>query len=120
MTATAAAGGKMPKRLQTRLKMALPLVSGGSPKATAGSTGAAVVADTLRPHAAQKVSFSAKLLPQPAQNELKPFSLSSNLFEIAPRAVHSALPSCRQARIEPPESTLMTADSSEQNARTPV
>src|SRR5260221_8301567 len=78
MTATAAAGGKMPKRLQTRLKMALPLVSGGNPKATAGSTGAEVVAEMLLPHAAQKVSPSDRLFPQPGQNELNCFLLIAN------------------------------------------
>src|SRR5258708_2734611 len=95
MTATAAAGGKMPNRLHTRLEMALPLVSGGSPKATAGSTGAEVVAEMLLPHAAQKVSPSDRLLPQPEQNELNCFPPLPN--RLAKPSARFTPASCRPA-----------------------
>jgi len=49
----------------------LPLVSGGSPKATAGSTaGPADAANESRPQTPQKRSPSDILFPQPGQNEL--------------------------------------------------
>ncbi len=62
----------MMKRIpQIRLKIALPLVSAGSPNATAGSTaGTLVAACESRPQTPQNRSPSAKLLPQPRQNEL--------------------------------------------------
>src|SRR5450631_3301368 len=94
MTATTAAGGKMPKRLQTRLKIALPLVSGGRPNATAGSSGAVVVADTLFPQTAQKVSPSDRLFPQPGHTELKRSS-----FPRSDGAGFSIAASCRPAGI---------------------
>src|SRR5580704_660419 len=68
-TATIAAGGNRPMKPQTLLKIALPLVSGNRTKSAAGLTGGAA-ADALLPQDAQKVSSSAKVLPQPGQNEL--------------------------------------------------
>jgi hypothetical protein len=55
---------------QTRLKIAFPLVSGGRPNATEGSTGGTGAADAPLPQTAQKVSASDKLFPQAGQNEL--------------------------------------------------
>src|SRR5579863_1603033 len=70
-TAAIALGGKKNRTPQTRLNMAFPLGSGGSPNATPGSSGGlAEVAKTALPQIEQKLSPSDKLLPQPAQNEL--------------------------------------------------
>src|SRR5271165_7398814 len=71
MTAASENGRMINNSPLIRLKIALPLVSGGSPKATAGSTaGPADAANESRPQTPQKRSPSDILFPQPGQNEL--------------------------------------------------
>ena len=71
MTATTERGRMMKKIPQIRLKIALLLVSGGSPNATCGSMGTALApACESRPQTPQNCSPSVRLLPQPRQNVL--------------------------------------------------
>src|SRR5579864_1940707 len=123
ITATTERGRIMKRIPQIRLKIALPLVSGGSPNATCGSTGATPApACESRPQAPQNCSPSARLLPQPRQNELTGILLCPD----ASSEVHCRESHCRTAPFskhfcpEPPECCLITADSSEQKARSPV
>src|SRR5437660_11793878 len=84
--------GRMTKRIpQITLKIALPLVSGGSPNATCGSGATPAPACESRPQAPQNRCPSARLLPQPRQNELTGLLLCAG----ASSETHCGLSYCR-------------------------